>query len=209
VAEEVRHPLFARVFHGLSRLMEREAGQYLDDVLAGLTGRVLEVGAGNGINFRHYPATVEEVVAVEPESYLRAKAQDSARDAPVRVTVSEAVAGELPFDDGTFDAAVASLVLCSVPDQERALAELRRVMRDGAELRFFEHVLAERPRKARVQRTMDRTGVWPRVAGGCHCARDTRAAIERSGFRIERVRAVTVGPGWVLTNPHVVGVARA
>ena len=107
---------------------------------AGLTGRVVEVGAGNGLNFGHYPATVTEVVAVEPEPYLRERAEEAARAAPVDVTVVVGLADALPAEDGAFDAAVASLVLCSVPDQAGALAELRRVVRPDGELRFYEHV---------------------------------------------------------------------
>jgi SAM-dependent methyltransferase len=205
----VRHPIFARVFHRVSPAMEKDVGRHRDELLAGLTGRVVEIGAGDGMSFAHYPAGVVEVVALEPESYLRGKAAEAARTAPVPITVRDGVADPLPFEPESFDAAVASLVLCTVPDPARALSELRRVLRAGGELRFFEHVRSERPRKARVQQRLDRSGLWPRAAGGCHCARDTVATIEASGFRVERVRALEVGPSWMHTNPHVLGVARA
>ena len=205
---DVRHPVFARFFDGLSRLMEREVGQHRDELLAGLSGRVVEIGAGNGINFRHYPATVDEVVALEPEAYLRAKAEEAARTAPVRVSVSDAAADPLPLEDAGCDGAVASLVLCTVPDQAQALAELRRVLKPGGELRFMEHVRAPSTRKARLQERLDRSGIWPRLGGGCHCARNTVEAIEAAGFRVERVRNLDFGPSWVITNPHVLGVAR-
>jgi SAM-dependent methyltransferase len=204
----VRHPIFARIFHRVSPGMEKEVGPHRDELLAGLSGRVVEVGAGNGMSFGHYPATVTEVVAFEPESYLRGKAEEAARRARIPVTVRDAVADELPLDAGAADVAVTSLVLCSVPDQARALAELRRVLRPGGELRFFEHVRGERPRKARVQAWLDRSGVWPRLGGGCHCSRDTVAAIEAAGFHVERRRTLSVGPSWSHTNPHVLGVAR-
>jgi rhodanese-related sulfurtransferase/ubiquinone/menaquinone biosynthesis C-methylase UbiE len=204
---EVRNPVFARVFSLLARTMEREVAQYRAELLAGLAGRVVEIGAGSGLNFAHYPTSVDEVVAVEPEPYLRAKAAEAAAGAPVRVTVTDALAGALPFEDGSFDAGVCCLVLCSVPDQAQALAQLRRVLRPSAELRFFEHVRAASPRKARVQRALDRSGVWPRLAGGCHSARDTRSAITAAGFAIDRARELTVGPRWGLTNPHVLGRA--
>jgi ubiquinone/menaquinone biosynthesis C-methylase UbiE len=206
---EVRHPLFARLCDRLSRLMEREAGAHRDELLAGLTGRVVEVGAGNGINFQHYPRPVEEVVALEPERYLRKKAEAAAGDAPVRVSVRDGVADRLPFDDGSFDAAVASLVLCTVPDLGRALGELRRVLRAGGELRFMEHVRSDSPRKARIQKRLDASGIWPRLGGGCHCSRDTVGAIEAAGFEVEHVRSFNLGPRWTHTNPHVLGAARA
>jgi SAM-dependent methyltransferase len=205
---EVRHPITARLFDRLSRSMEREAGPHRHDLLSGASGRVIEVGAGNGMNFGHYPSTVTEVVALEPEAYLRGRAEEAARRAPVPVTVRDGVAEPLAFDDAAFDVAVASLVLCTVPDPARALAELRRVLTPGGELRFYEHVRSDRPRKARIQQRLDGSGMWPRVSGSCHCARDTVAAIEAAGFRVERVRSFDVGPGWLHTNPHVLGAAR-
>jgi ubiquinone/menaquinone biosynthesis C-methylase UbiE len=208
VTDEVRHPIFARIFDRLSGSMEKEVGVHRDELLAGLSGRVLEVGAGNGMNFGHYPATVTEVLALEPEPYLRERAHAAARDAPVPVTVRDGVAHPLPAQDDEFDAAVASLVLCSVPDPDHAVAELRRVVKPGGELRFLEHVRSSRPRKARVQEALDRTGIWPRIGGGCHCARDTVATLERNGFAIDRMRDMDVGPSVVHTNPHVLGVAR-
>ena len=204
---EVHHPVFARYFHRASEKLERDVGTYRDELLAGVTGRVLEIGAGNGLNFRHYPPTVGEVVALEPEADLRGKAEEAAREAPVPVDVRDGVADPLPYDDGSFDAAVASLVLCSVPDPARSLAELHRVLVPGGELRFLEHVRADRPRKARFQQRLDRAGLWRRMAGGCHCGRDTLAAIEAGGFGVERVRHLEVGPAWSHTNPHVLGAA--
>jgi SAM-dependent methyltransferase len=205
----VRHPIFARVYQRLSRLMERDIGDHRGDLLTGLSGRVLEVGAGNGMNFGHYPSTVDEVVALEPEPYLRARAEEAARAAAVRVEVGDAAAYPLPFEAASFDGAVACLVLCTIPDAKRALVELRRVLRPGGELRFMEHVRSDRPRKARVQERIDRSGIWPRVAGGCHCSRDTVSAIESAGFAVERVRSFDLGPSWSHTNPHVLGLARS
>jgi ubiquinone/menaquinone biosynthesis C-methylase UbiE len=208
-ANPVRHPIFARFFDRLSRLMEREVGEHRQELLAGLSGRVVEIGAGNGMNFQHYPTGVDEVVALEPEAYLRDKAEETARDASVRVTVRNGLADPLPLQDSEFDAAIACLVLCTVPEPGRALSELRRVLKPGGELRFLEHVRSERPRKARFQDRLDRSGIWPRVGGGCHCARDTLAAIEAAGFQIERSRSLDFGPSWIITNPHVLGLARA
>jgi ubiquinone/menaquinone biosynthesis C-methylase UbiE len=203
----VRHPLFARWFDRLSRAMEPELGPRRDALLSGLSGRVLEVGAGNGIGFRHYPSTVNEVVAIEPEPYLRAKAEQAAATAPVPVTVHAGVAAELDQPDASFDAVVACAVLCSVPDQPEALGELRRVLKPGAELRFLEHVRASTPARARVQALADGSRLWPSVSGGCHCARDTAAAIEAAGFRIDRLERFNLGPSVILTNPHILGRA--
>jgi ubiquinone/menaquinone biosynthesis C-methylase UbiE len=204
-----RHPIFARFFDSLSRLMEREVGVHRDRLLAGLSGRVLEVGAGNGVSFGHYPQTVEEVVALEPEPYLREKACQAAARAHVPVRVIDGVASQLPFESSSFDATVASLVLCSVPDPGLALTEMRRVLKAAGELRFLEHVRADRPRKARVQMLLDRAGIWPLLAGGCHCSRRTTATIEAAGFRVLELETLAFGPPWFITNPHMRGVARS
>jgi ubiquinone/menaquinone biosynthesis C-methylase UbiE len=188
--------------------METEAGEYRDELLAGLHGRVLEIGAGNGINFGHYPATVAGVVALEPEPYLRHKAEAAARQASVPVSVHNGRADPLPFEDASFDAAVASLVLCTVPEPAATLDELRRVLKAGGELRFMEHVRADHRPKSALQRLLDRAGIWPCLGGGCHCARDTVGAIERAGFGLERARSYSLGPSWMVTNPHVLGSAR-
>jgi hypothetical protein len=99
-----------------------------------------------------------------------------------------------------------SLVLCSVPDQGRALAEARRVLRPGGEVRFFEHVRSPGG-KARLQRLLDGLRVWPAFVGGCHCGRDTVGALEAAGLRIDAIRTLDVGSSWLLTNPHVLGRA--
>ncbi len=185
-----RHPLFARYYARVSRLMEESVGPYRQRLVDGASGRVIEVGAGNGLNFPRYPATVTEVIAVEPEPHLRSIAEVSAARSTVAIKVVDATADDLPADEAQCDVAVASLVLCSVPDQDRALAEIRRVLKPGGELRFFEHVGAATPGRRRVQRALDAT-IWPWLAGGCHCGRDTRAAIERAGFTIDRIDQLT------------------
>ena len=206
VSGEVRHPLFARLFDRFCPGLEREIGPLRDELVAGLSGRVLEIGAGNGINFSRYPSTVKAVVAVEPEPYLRAKAEQAAAAAPVPVSVRAGLAGELDLEPSSFDAAVCCLVLCSIPDASAALNELHLALRPGGELRFLEHVRGDRA-KARVQRVIDGSRVWPAVAGGCHCSRDTVASLRAARFEIRTVRSVSVGPGWMFTNPHVLGSA--
>ncbi len=210
-AEPVRHPFFARVYPSFAvRADARGQSEHRRELLAGLAGRVLEVGAGTGRNFRHYPPWVTEVLAVEPEPSLRSLAEAEAVDVSVRVYVTDGLSGRLPVEDGSCDAGVASLVLCSVPDQEEALGELRRVIRPGGELRFYEHVLSSDPGLARLQRSVDRL-FWPKVGAGCHASRDTVAAIERAGFEIESCRRLRFKPSPIIglwTSPHVLGVAR-
>ena len=202
-----RRPLFARTYAWLSRRIEPEFAGYRSRLLAGLTGRVLEVGAGNGLNFAHYPPAVTEVLAVEPEPYLRGLADLAADQAPVPVRVVDGTADVLPTPDASMDAAVASLVLCSVPNQARALAELYRVLRPGGELRFFEHVQADTAGLARVQRLADL--VWPTLVGSCHTSRDTLAAITAAGFQLTSVQRFRFPEGRLPqpAAPHVLGVA--
>ena len=211
MSETVKHPIFARVYHWMSAKAE-EAGEaeHRRELLAGLHGRVLELGAGNGLNFEHYPSTVDEVVAVEPEAYLRERAIDVAREANVRVDVVDGLAGQLAFKHQRFDAAVVSSVLCAVPDVDAALTDLRRVIRSGGELRFYEHVLAPQPRLAALQRALTRTGIWPLIGGGCHADRDTAAAIKRAGFEVENCRRFDFRPTPLVAPaaPRVLGTAR-
>jgi ubiquinone/menaquinone biosynthesis C-methylase UbiE len=206
---EVAHPLFARLWARLSPLVERNgAGEYRRRLLAGIAGRVVEIGAGTGTNFPLYPAGVTEVVAVEPEPRLRELAERAARDAAVPVVVVPGVAARLPAAEGSFDAAVSALVLCSVPDQAAALAELHRVLRPGGRLYFWEHVRAETAVLAGAQRLLDAT-VWPVVGGGCHTSRDTAASIEAAGFTIGRLERLRFPDSRLVmpTSPHVLGVA--
>jgi SAM-dependent methyltransferase len=204
-----RHPMFARMLEwNAARDEDRGQAELRSELLRGLSGRVLEVGAGTGINFPHYPATVRELVAVEPEPYLRSRAIEAAARLPLEIRVLDGLAGELPFEEASFDAAVLAGVLCSVPDQEVALRDLRRVVRAGGELRFYEHVRGREPARARWQDAVDH--VWPRLMGGCHPNRDTLTAIEASGFRVVRCRGFHFPPG-ALAFPvatRILGVAR-
>ena len=206
---EVHHPLFARFYAWASpRMDEAGYGERRAQLLAGLTGNVLEVGAGNGMNFAHYPPEVTAVLAVEPEAHLRGLAQDKARHTPVPIDVVDGTAERLPADDSAYDAAIASLVLCTVPDVPAALAEIRRVLRPGGELRFFEHVRADTPGLARIQRTLDAT-VWPLLVGGCHTHRDTRTAIQDAGFSIEHLDTLQIPDTRIPApaSPHILGIA--
>lgn len=205
----VNHPMFARLWARMAPALERSgAAEHRARLLSGIAGRVVEVGAGTGANFGHYPPAVTEVVAVEPEAHLRALAVQAARDVAVRVVVVDGLADRIPADDGAFDAAVVSLVLCSVADQAAALGELHRVLRTGGRLHFWEHVRAESRGFARVQDVLDRT-VWPVVGGGCHTGRDTAAAIAAAGFTVETLERFRFPDGRVPspTAPQILGTA--
>jgi ubiquinone/menaquinone biosynthesis C-methylase UbiE len=205
----VRHPIFARVYERMASAFETKgAAEHRDELLADLSGRVIEVGVGTGLNFGHYPSSVYEVVAVEPEPHLRQLAHAAARNVPVPVTVVDGDAEHLPSEPAAFDAGVTSLVLCSVSDQSRALAELFRVIRPGGELRFYEHVLAKNPRWATRQRRA--APVWRHLGGGCNPDRDTHTAITAAGFETEHCRELLFSPTWTakLTAPHILGRAR-
>lgn len=201
-----RHPIFARAwaFMGPGAMAARDR----DELVAGLSGRVLEVGCGDGLNFAHYPAGVEEVVGIEPEPHLRHRAEHrAAAHARPAIALRDATAEALPEPDAAFDAVVMCLVLCSVDDQARALAEARRVLRPGGQLRFYEHVAARGRAGTALQRALDRSGIWPCLGAGCHLTRDTESAIAAAGFAVESCRRFGVGPGPVAV-PHIAGVAR-
>lgn len=209
MADRVAHPVFARLYPLLAAGSER-AGEVpqRERLLAGLAGRVVEIGVGPGQHFSRYPPAVSAVVAVEPEPYLRRLAARQAAVAPVPVEIVAARAERLPLASASADAAVASLVLCSVEDQSAALAELRRVLRPGGELRCFEHVRATTPRMAAFQDVLD--PLWRRLAGGCHPGRDTLGALVAAGFEIVEVERFDVPFGKVAVpvSPHIVCRAR-
>jgi SAM-dependent methyltransferase len=174
------------------------------ELLAEATGRVIEIGAGTGLNFGHYPPAVSEVVAIEPDPHMLRRAREALSGAPVPVEVRRVRAESLPFADGEFDTAVSTLVLCSVRDPEAALGELRRVLRPDGLLLFFEHVRSQEPGHARWQDRLDRPWGW--VAGGCHPNRDTAVSIERAGFRFRSLQRFPYGPPSP-ARPHISGAA--
>ena len=181
-------PLFARNY---DRLMARTEQVWLADaraaLLEGLTGTVVELGAGTGRNLRHYPATVERLVLTEPTAAMRDQLRQriAATDVPFPVEVVDASADRLPLGDDTADAVVSTMVLCSVPALGPAVAEIRRVLRPGGELRLVEHVAAARPWAHRIQTTLD--PVWTWLEGSCHLDHETRTALAAGGFDVSGV----------------------
>ncbi|WP_423488628.1 class I SAM-dependent methyltransferase [Mycobacteroides sp. PCS013] len=178
---------FSATWSAIARREPPEIKELRAENLRGLTGRVLEVGAGTGSNFSLYPNTVTSVTALEPESGLRPQAEDAVAAAAIPVTVTAGVFEDLTVTgEDRFDAVVCSLVLCSVGDPDRAAAQAFEVLKPGGEVRFFEHV-AHGGALGVAQRAVDAT-FWPRLFGNCHTHRDTLAALERAGFQIEERR---------------------
>lgn len=197
------HPIFAALYDLIQRPGEKKFfGPHRAYLVGMARGRVLEVGVGTGINFGYYPAETE-IIGIEPDPHMLRRAQARADRLGRQIKLSPDSAERLPFPDGSFDAAVATLVFCTIPDPGRALSELKRVLRPGGQLRFLEHVRAKAPGWQRFQDYM--TPVWRRFGGGCHPNRDAVSAIERAGFRIEDLQQYAFGP--YPARPFVRGVA--
>jgi SAM-dependent methyltransferase len=205
-ASKIDNPFFARVWPVVVT-HETEAVRALRrENLAGLSGRVLEVGAGVGTNFPNYPNEVEQVIAVEPEPRLAAQARAAAAVVPVPVVViGDSAEG---FSDGEpFDAVVCSLVLCSVRDPASVLRRLYSLLRPGGQLRYLEHV-ASAGGRGRLQRLADAT-LWPRLFGNCHTHRDTERLIVEAGFEVDSSRREWTLPVWAPLPVSELALGRA
>jgi SAM-dependent methyltransferase len=200
------NPFFARLWTFLSSHETDEIRRLRRENLAGLAGRVLEVGAGTGTNFAFYPATVTEVVAVEPERRLAPLAREAAETASFPVTVSTGTVEKFAAGE-PFDAVVCSLVLCSVDDPDSVLRQLYSLLRPGGELRYLEHV-ANDGFRGRLQKFADAT-VWPRLMGNCHTHRDTETSITGAGFGVDSSRREPALPAWFPTPVAEYTIGRA
>lgn len=202
----VDHPFFARVWP-IVAAHETDAVRALRrENVAGLSGRVLEIGAGVGTNFANYPPAVDQVVAIEPEPRLAAHARAAAASAPVPVVVEGGTAEA--FSDGEpFDAVVCSLVLCSVRDLAGALRRAHSLLRPGGQLRYLEHV-ASAGARGRLQRLADAT-LWPKLFGNCHTHRDTERAIVDAGFEVQTSRREWTLPAWAPLPVSELALGRA
>jgi SAM-dependent methyltransferase len=202
----------SRFAHHLERREERSPDPVAREVrrrlLAGLRGRVLDLGCGDGRAFELYPPTVSSVLGVEPDANARALAAERAAAAALPIEVVDGDAASLPAEDGSFDAAVVVWVLCSVPDPAAALAELRRVLVPGGELRFFEHVRSDRAAFRGLQHVVDAL-FWTRSLGGCETTRDTVGAIRAAGFELASLdRGFHSSSVLTITSaPFVLGIA--
>jgi ubiquinone/menaquinone biosynthesis C-methylase UbiE len=198
--------LFAAAYDRSLKATE-EAGlrRLRTELLAGAAGRVLEIGAGTGVNLDLYPDAVEDLVLVEPDPHmakrLRARLSESAR----RATVLEVPAERLGVEAASFDCAVATLVLCTVPDPLATLAELTRALKPGGRLLFIEHVRAANPALARWQDRLEKP--WRFLGDGCHCNRDTGATLAASRFELEAVERGRMPKAPPIVRPLIRGSA--
>jgi ubiquinone/menaquinone biosynthesis C-methylase UbiE len=198
---QIFHPRFAAFYEWFARLgQQRRLIDPLREASAGQAyGIVVELGAGNGLNFSWYqPARVERVEAVEPDSAMLAYARARAGQAAVPITLTQASVEALPWASATFDSAVATLVFCSVSDPVRGLAEIKRVMKPGGTLFLFEHVRSKTGVIAQVQDAL--APVTTRLFGNCHWNRDAEQLVREAGFQVAQVRSVG---GDLALMPHL------
>jgi ubiquinone/menaquinone biosynthesis C-methylase UbiE len=198
---------FAAIYdRGLQATEEAGLRQMRRELLAGAGGRVLEIGAGTGANLDLYPDGVEELVLLEPDPHmvkrLRAKLAETRQ---ATATVVESPAERVPYEDDSFDTAVATLVLCTIPDPAAALAEVSRVLKPGGRLLFVEHVRSENPGLAHWQDRLEKP--WRFLGGGCHCNRDTVATIAASQFELEEIQRGRMPKAPPIVRPLACGSA--
>jgi len=177
------------------------------ELLRELTGQVLEVGAGTGLNLPYYPAALTRLVLSEPDLHMRRKLAEKARgQSRDQVEIVDASLEALSLPDDTFDAVVATLVLCSVPRLDRAVAEIYRVLKPGGRFVFLEHVAAEdRPRRLAWQHRVE--PFWRAISGNCHLTRRTGDAIATAGFTMVAIKRESMRKAWPLVRPTIRGVA--
>lgn len=175
-------------------------------LLLGARGRTLELGAGTGLNLRHYPSDQIVLTLTEPETSMIERLERRVAASRPDANVVQAAADRLPFDDSSFDSVISTLVLCTVRDQAQALAEVRRVLAPDGTLLFLEHVRSDDPRVARWQ---DRIHpFWLRIGHGCHCNRDTLAGLHAAGFRVEDIQHTRVPKAPAIVRPLIMGHAQ-
>jgi ubiquinone/menaquinone biosynthesis C-methylase UbiE len=196
---------FAAIYdRGLKATEDAGLREMRRETLAGASGRTIDLGAGTGVNRELYPGPVTELVLAEPDPHMLKKLRAKVTEAR-SVKIVQAAAEDLPFEDDSFDTAVFTLVLCTVPDPRAALAEAARVLRPGGKLLFVEHVRSEDPGLARWQDRLERP--WRFLGDGCHCNRDTIATIEASPFTIERVERGALPKAVPIVKPLARGAA--
>ena len=201
----IRQTLFAATYDRMSRKGEEAGLRALrQNLLAEASGRVLEIGAGTGLNIPHYNGAVDSLIVTEPEPAMIRRLERAAHAHMPGPQVLRAHAEDLPFDDDSFDTVVSTLVLCGVDDQVRALGEVRRVLRPGGRLLFLEHVRSDDPGLARFQ---DRMNWLNRLVVQCDCNRPTLATIESEGFSVSRLEQTAMPKAPKFVRPLILGTA--
>ena len=198
--------LFAAMYdRGLKGTEDAGLRETRRDVLQAAQGRTIDLGAGTGANLGLFPDAVSELVMAEPDPHMAKRLREKLARSSAEVELIEAGAERLPFEDSSFDTAVFTLVLCTVPNPKAALAEAARILKPGGRLLFVEHVRAEDAGLARWQDRLERP--WRFVADGCHCNRDTVANIEASSLVVEHVENDRLPKAPPLVRPLVRGSA--
>ena len=203
----LRSKLFALTYDRQMAKVEKTTLRALrESLLAEAGGDVLEIGGGTGANLPFYRPEAGSLTITEPDTAMMRRLQRRARQQAPLAKILRAPAEDLPFEDGTFDVAVSTMVLCGVSDQPRALRQLRRVLRPGGQLLFIEHVRAGDPRLARHQ---DRMNWMNQLVMRCDCNRPTLATIQEAGFTVTHVEHLTMAKAPSFVSPLIVGSATA
>jgi ubiquinone/menaquinone biosynthesis C-methylase UbiE len=198
--------LFAAMYdRGLKGTEEAGLREMRREALAEARGWTIDIGAGTGANLGLYPETVTELILSEPDEHMAKRLRHKLAESAQRAQLVEAPAERLPFENSSFDTAVFTLVLCTVPDPAAALAEAARILKPGGRLIFVEHVRSDDPSLARWQDRLERP--WRFVGDGCHCNRDTVATIEASPLQVDQVEHGRLPKAPPLVRPLVRGTA--
>lgn len=203
------HKWFAAMYDKMLASEEKKfLGAIRAEMLKDVTGNVLEIGAGTGVNFQYYQPGAQ-VTAAEPDPYMLERARKRASEAKVAIELHQVSAEELPFPEGSFDFVIATLVLCSVSDPRKVLAEVKRVLKPGGELRLYEHVRYQNPIGALSQDLI--SPAWQWFGAGCHPNRNTERYVRDTGFELSNVRIrkeLPPIPPMIFTRPHLQAIAR-
>jgi SAM-dependent methyltransferase len=198
---------FAAVYdRGLKSTEEAGLREMRRETLAKAEGRTIDLGAGTGVNIELFPERVSELVLAEPDPHMLKQLRAKLAASPIEASAIDAPAESLPFEDDSFDTAVFTLVLCTVPDPEAALAEAARVLRPGGKLLFVEHVRSQQVGLARWQDRLEKP--WRFLADGCHCNRDTVSLIEAAPFTLEQVERDQLPKSPPIVRPLARGSAK-
>jgi Methylase involved in ubiquinone/menaquinone biosynthesis len=203
------HKWFAAIYDKMLASEEKKfLGAIRAEMLKDVAGNVLEIGAGTGVNFQYYQPGAH-VTAIEPDPYMLQRAQKRASAAHADIELRQVAAEELPFPDASFDFVIVTLVLCTVRDPPKVLAEIKRVLKPGGELRLYEHVRYKNPIGALSQDLI--SPAWQWFGAGCHPNRNTERYIREAGFELSDMRIrkeVPPIPPMFFTRPHLQAIAR-